>query len=267
MRGKYGLFAVIAIAAIVAFLADSCDNGSTKKKNKDPSSHTKQLKGGTTYAENGKDFLPDSPYAYELKSEFNSSTAKLTWYGKNQGGGAAYKAEWHNSGHYRGKTGYFWDQGKPYTAYKDISCGFNFKKTGKGNDFAGGYSYIGIHGWSRNPSVEFYIVENSFHDIKYPNNVEYKNEYTMDGALYKVYKGPGETDKPDMDGEKLPFMQIFCIRQKQRTDGTVSVTKHFQKWEQLNLGLGDNMYEAMFMVEVKDGSGSLDFTWLEFSQK
>ena len=51
-----------------------------------------------------------------------------------------------------------------------------------------------------------------------------------------------------------------------RQCGTYSVTEHFKKWQGLNLILG-NMYECKFLVEAGGGTGSVDLTYLKFSQE
>ena len=51
-----------------------------------------------------------------------------------------------------------WNSTKTYSQLGTISADFAFTKTGS----AGGYSYIGIYGWSENPLHEYYIVEDWF---------------------------------------------------------------------------------------------------------
>ena len=202
---------------------------------------------------------------------------KLSWYGADKGGGAAFKAEWANPNDYLGRVGYYWGNGQAYTAYKNIYVDFNYKgkKTGSG----GNYSYIGIYGWARNPSasnndrklIEYYIIDDWFGSGQLGTNTtggSKVGEYTLDGGTYYVITNIRQ-NKPSIDGDKT-FTQYFSIRQgmgsSARQCGTYSVTEHFKKWEGLNLILG-NMYESKFLVEAGGGTGSVDLTYLKFSQE
>ncbi|MDR2923866.1 MAG: glycoside hydrolase family 11 protein [Treponema sp.] len=204
---------------------------------------------------------------------------KLTWYGPNQGGGMAFKAEWNNPNDFLGRIGYYWGNGGPYTQYKNMYADFNYTRSGRNT--AGDYSYIGIYGWARNPSaadpnerlIEYYIVEdwfgNQWQADTSPMGIgttggSVVGSYTLDGATYSVIKNVRE-NKPSIDGTKT-FTQYFSIRQTLRKTGTISITGHFKKWDELGMKLG-NMYEAKFLVEAGGGTGWLDFTYLRFSQE
>jgi len=269
----------------------------------DPCKQTTQLTGGQTLLTYtaGNASLSGSPYGYETWdfAQGGGSTNQFKWYGKDQGGGGAYKADW--TAYFLARLGYYWGNGGPYTQYKNIYVDYNYKKTGSGS---GGF--IGVYGWSRNPSaakdieklIEYYIVEDWFWDgqlgtsniyQKYTqakitekgltlnsslgeytqsgSDVTFGKEqgsFTVDGATYKVYTTT-RLKEPSIDGDKT-FIQIFSVRQgAKRTTGTISVTKHLQKMnEYVTLG---NMYEAKFKVETFGGTGSLDLTYLYLSQE
>jgi hypothetical protein len=155
--------------------------------------------------------------------------------------------------------GWFWDEGKSYTNYGDLKCDYAFTKTGNGGDF----SYIGIYGWSKNPLKEYYIVEDRFGgQLGTPYGCSYKGEFTVDGAVYKIYVGT-RNNQPSITGNAT-FPQIFSVRQGARQSGTISITEHFKKWEELGIGLGSNMYEAKFKVEVGGGTGQFDASLIKF---
>jgi endo-1,4-beta-xylanase len=202
---------------------------------------------------------------------------KLSWYGADKGGGAAFKAEWANPNDYLGRVGFYWGNGSAYTTYKNIYVDFNYKGKKSGN--GGNYSYIGIYGWARNPSasnndrklIEYYIIDDWFGSGQLGTNTtggSKVGEYTLDGGTYHVITNIRQ-NKPSIDGDKT-FTQYFSIRQgmgaNARQCGTYSVTEHFKKWEALNLILG-NMYECKFLVEAGGGTGSVDLTYLKFSQE
>jgi Glycosyl hydrolases family 11. len=47
----------------------------------------------------------------------------------------------------------------------------------------GGYNYIGIYGWTVDPLVEYYIVDDWFSNGRLWSK---KGEFTVDGATYEV---------------------------------------------------------------------------------
>jgi len=211
--------------------------------------------------------LPDSPYGYEMWSASGTNN-KLIWYGADDRGGAAFRAEWNNANVFLGRVGYFWNQGRPYTYYKNIFCDFSFTRSANGT--GGGTSYIGIYGWSRNPLIEWYIVEDWFGSgVIGPSRIgggaSKKGEFTVDGAVYFIYQAT-RVNQPSIDGTAT-FQQYFSVRQTSRQEGTISITEHFKEWEKVGMALGTNMYEAKFLVEAGGGTGWIDLTYLSFSQK
>lgn len=251
----------VMVTGVFVFLIMVMVNAPLNAQILDPTTQTEQLTGGRTFTGNssGNRNLPGSPYGYEIWSSTNNRNTKLIWYGPDQGGGGAFRSEWNNSGNFLGRVGYFWNEGKPYTAYGNLYCGFNFTKGGSD----GGFSYLGIYGWSRNPLIEYYIVEDWFSRGQLvPYGGSYKGEFTVDGSVYKIYVAT-RTRQPSIDGTAT-FQQYFSVRQDKRQAGTVSITEHFKKWEELGMRLGTNMYEAKFKVEVGGGNGWFDMTWLQF---
>jgi endo-1,4-beta-xylanase len=242
----------------------------------DPASQTTALTGGTTFSGNssGNRSLPGSPYGYEIYVESGKSvTNSLTWYGPNQGGGAAFKASWSASGtaNYIARIGYFWGNGRAYSSYGNLFCAYNFTRSANGT--GGSWSYIGIYGWSRNPLVEYYIVEDWYGNgiVGLPtisggaSGAVKKGEFTVDGAVYFIYEAT-RTNQPSIDGTRS-FKQFFSVRQSRRQAGVISITEHFKKWDELGMKLGNNMYEAKFKVEVGGGNGWFDSTFLTFQRK
>jgi len=238
------------------------------------------VKGMTFTANtNGNARLIGSPhYGYEMWTQGGNNN-KLIWFGPDQRGGAAFRAEWNNPNDFLGRVGYFWGNGGQYTEYKNIYADFEFTRSGRGT--AGNYSYIGIYGWARNPGaakdeeklIEYYIVEDWFGNQWQSDTTPITTNttggsvvgsFTMDGAVYDVVKNV-RNRQPSIDGTKT-FTQYFSIRKTPRKSGTISVTEHFKQWESMGLRLG-NMYEAKFLVEAGGGTGWLEFSYLTFSQE
>jgi len=166
----------------------------------------------------------------------------------------AFKATWNNSGDYLARMGLAFDETKTFDQYGTIGADLSFTKTGS----AGGYSFIGIYGWSNNPLVEYYIVDNSFgNGPATPYATQQRGTFNVDGATYKVYSGT-KTNQPSIHGT-ANFQQFFSVRQTPRQCGHISISEHFKTWASMGMNLG-KMYEARILVEAGGGSGSVNFT-------
>jgi len=230
-------------------------------------------KGKTyTYTKNsgGNKDLPGSPYGYEMWTNGGNNN-KLIWYGPDQKGGAAFRAEWNNPNDFLGRVGLFWGNGGKYASYGNLFCDYEYTRSGRST--AGGYSFIGIYGWSRNPLIEYYIVEDWFGNQMQSDTGPMgagttqgtvQGNFTVDGSNYIIYKST-RNNAPSIDGNKT-FTQYFSVRQSPRKSGTISITEHFKKWEELGLNLG-NMYECKFLVEAGGGTGWFDASYLTFRKE
>jgi hypothetical protein len=181
----------------------------------------------------------------------------------NQGSGTmttfstpAFSAAWNNSGDYLGRLGFEWgNSGKPFDQYGTITAGFTFKKNGSG----GGFSYIGIYGWSNNPCVEYYILDDSYGQMPFtPYNSSQKGSPTMiDGENYKFYSNSTNGTGGSRCNQSS-WSQFWSIRQRARQCGTITVSEHFRAWAAAGMTLG-NLLEVKILVETGGGSGSVDF--------
>jgi len=168
--------------------------------------------------------------------------------------GGAFKATWNNSGDYLARSGLQWNETQTFDKYGTIGADLAFTKTGS----AGSYSFIGIYGWSNDPLVEYYIVENSFgNGPATPYATTQRGTFNLDGATYRIYTGT-KTNQPSIHGTAT-FLQVFSVRQTPRQCGHVSISDHFKQWQGMGINLG-KMYEARILVEAGGGSGSATFT-------
>jgi hypothetical protein len=204
------------------------------------------LSGGTAHC-SSNDSGKAGSYSWSIWS--SGSGGCITPYGV----GAAFKATWNNAGDFLAREGFQWDETKTYDQYGTISADYAYTKTGS----AGGYSYIGIYGWSNNPLIEFYIVDDWYGSGPPTAGGALKGSFDVDGGTYKIYTHT-QTNQPSIHG-MATFVQFFSIRQTPRQCGHISVTEHFKKWAGLAMTLG-KMYEAKLLVEAGGGSGSIDFT-------
>lgn len=205
---------------------------------------------------------PLSGGSAHCSSNLSGSVNGLTWtiWSSGSGGclytygvGGAFKATWNNSGDFLSRVGLQWNETKTYDQYGTISADFAYTKTGT----AGGYSYIGMYGWSNNPLVEYYIVEDWFGNGPPTGGGTLKGTFNVDGGTYKVYTHT-QTNQPSIHGTAT-FPQYFSVRQTARQCGHISLTEHFKQWASMGLNLG-KMYEAKILIEAGGGVGSIDFT-------
>ena len=264
--GKHLVLTGIIVSLVCCLLAACSYSEKKKARVESPGKQVTELNDGWVFTGNseGNKSLPGSPYGYEMWSQTGDDT-RLIWYGPDQRGGAAFRAEWNNAHIFLGRVGYFWNQGRPYTHYGNVFCDFEFERSENGT--GGGTSYIGIYGWSRNPLIEWYIVEDWFgYGIIGPSRMgggaTKKGEFIVDGETYFIYEAT-RVNQPSIDGTST-FQQYFSVRQARRQNGTISITDHFREWERIGMKLGTNMYEAKFLVEAGGGTGWIDTTYLSF---
>ena len=149
----------------------------------------------------------------------------------------------------------------------DAWCSYatmDYTKSGNGG---GSYSYIGIYGWTKNPLIEYYIVDDSFT----PSGggmfwqASNKGTYTVDGVTYTLKVGQ-RNNAPSIEGDGKNFQQVFAVRSSYTTCGHINVTEHFKNWEKLGVKLG-GIYDCKILCEVGGGSGSIEYTCASMSWK
>ena len=186
------------------------------------------------------------------------------WSSGNQGclttyanAGAAFSATWNNSGDFLAHVGLQWNATQTYAQLGTISADFAETRTGTG----GGYSYIGIYGWSISPCVEYYIVEDSFNAMPVNPGSDTNNKGTadIDGGTYILYSRPMTGTGTSKCSGVSSWMQFYSVRKTARQCGQKSISQHFEAWKNAGMTLG-KMDQATILVEVGGGSGSIDFT-------
>ena len=167
------------------------------------------------------------------------------------GTSAAFSANWNNSGDFLARVGLNLGSNKTYDQFGTFAVDFAETKSGTG----GGYSSIGVYGWSVSPLVEFYVTEDSYNGQS--SSGTKKGTFTIDGeGTYNVYERM-QNNQPSIQGN-ASFPQFISIRTTARTCGHISLTKHFDAWKSFGMTLG-KMEEAKVLVEAGGGSGKIDF--------
>ena len=168
----------------------------------------------------------------------------------------AFRATWGpNSGDVLARFGLdLGTSGLTYDQYGPITAEFAETKSGTG----GGYSYIGIYGFTIDPCVEFYIVEDSYSAMPFePYSTSKKGTVTIDGASYGLYSG-SMTSTGSSACRGSSWRLFYSVRQTARTCGQISITQHFDAWKAAGMNLG-NLALVQILAEVGGGTGSIDF--------
>ena len=193
-----------------------------------------------------------SPYHYEIW--YQGGNNSMTSYDNG-----TFKASWSGTNDFLARVGFKYDEKSTYEEVGPIDAYFKWNKSGS----AGGYNYIGIYGWTVDPLVEYYIVDDWYNK---PGSYlgQKKGEITVDGDTYDIHENT-RVQQPSIKGTST-FPQFFSVRRNSRSCGHIDITAHFKKWESLGMKMG-KMYEAKVLVEAGGGSGSFDVTYFKMTDK
>ena len=214
---------------------------------------------GSGKVDNGRDNqsatgkVGNSPYHYEIW--YQGGNNSMTSYDNG-----TFTAKWSGTNDFLARVGFKYNEDKSHEDLGPIDAYFNWKKSGN----AGGYNYIGIYGWTVDPLVEYYIVDDWFSEPG-PNLLgQKKGEFTVDGATYEIYQNQ-RNNAPSIKGNAT-FPQYFSKRKGARSCGHIDISAHFKKWESLGMKMG-KMYEAKVLVEAGGGSGTFDVNYFKMTDK
>jgi len=114
-----------------------------------------------------------------------------------------------------------------------------------------GNSYLCIYGWTREPLVEYYVVQ-SWGNWR-PPGAEAIATVGIGDSTYDIYK-TRRINQPSIDGTQT-FDQYWSVRKGKRTEDTICLTDHFKAWQEAGLELG-RLYEVALTVEGYQSSGT-----------
>jgi len=217
----------------------------------DPMGHEGASK--TTQGQNNSSVtgnIGSTGYHYEIW--YQGGNNSMTYYDNG-----TYKASWSGTNDFLARVGLKYDETKTHQQIGQIDAYFKWTKSGN----AGGYNYIGIYGWTVDPLVEYYIVDDWYNK---PGAYlgQKKGEFTVDGDVYEIFQNT-RVQQPSIKGTST-FPQFFSVRRSARSCGHIDITAHFEKWESLGMKMG-KMYEAKILVEAGGGSGSFDVTYFKMT--
>jgi hypothetical protein len=215
----------------------------------DPDCNAQMPSGGQQRSGNGTG--GQGNLAWEIWS--NTTQGELTTYSV-----PAFIASWNNAGGYLGRLGYEWgrfgDTPVPHTQRGTITAQFVSRKSGS----AGGYSYVGMYGWTTNPCVEWYVVDDSYNNMPInPGNTTNEGERQIDGGTYIMYTRPTTGTGGTRCSGVTNWMQYYSVRRTARACGVISLTEHFNAWQSLGMNMSGQLLEAKIIVEVGGGVGNV----------
>jgi hypothetical protein len=159
-------------------------------------------------------------------------------------GGGKFTCSWSNINNALFRIGKKWDCTKTWQQLPKIKFLYEVEYRPNGN------SYLCVYGWTREPLIEYYIV-NSWGTWRPPGGNPI-GQVKIDSATYDVYVTE-RVNQPSIDGTRT-FKQYWSVNRAKKVKGTISVTRHFDEWTKMGLRLG-KMYEASLTVEGYQSSG------------
>jgi len=108
-------------------------------------------------------------------------------------------------------------------------------------------SYLALYGWSTDPLVEYYVVDNWGREFTPPgDDARALGTVETDGGTYRIYRTQ-RVDKPSIRGIAT-FDQFWSVRTTRRrvgSDRKITFANHVAAWRRHGLELGSLDYQVM----------------------
>ena len=228
---------------------------------------------GTNVNGNSVGKISGTPWGFE--QWYQGGTNSMTYYSNG-----TFKATWSGSSDYLARVGFQYTTDANDISHmidhktKHLAVDYKYTKTSQN----AAYGYIGVYGWTRQPDVEYYIVDDWYSQPSEDYIGPKFGEITVDGGTYTIHAFIRDGE-PSKMGDATTFLQIFSVRKTARQCGHIDISAHFNKWEELFHGQTENLptskkgrkdyqvgfgklMEVMLMNEAGGGaSGSVDYTY------
>ncbi len=182
-------------------------------------------------------------YNFELWKDNGDTAMSLN-------GGGTFSCNWGNIGNALFRTGIKYNPEVGMNNLGELSLDYGCTYQPRGN------SYLCVYGWMKLDLIEYYIIEN-WNSFKPPGGGgRHKGTVEIDGGVYDIYESD-RINQPSIIGNTT-FKQYWSVRQERRTSGTVSISKHFEAWEECGLKLGKVMNEVALCIEGFRSQGIAD---------
>src|SRR5579863_7934469 len=178
-------------------------------------------------------------YYYQMWSNGQGSACVNVGSGGNQ-----YSTNWSGIGDFVAGVG--WQPGSNQTVSFSGSM-----------SASGGTALASLYGWSTNPLVEYYVIEDDQGGS--PALGTFMGTTTSDGATYNLYEHQ-QVNQPCITGNSCTFEQYLAIRQGNTTDGTITFQNFVNAWASHGMNLGSMNYQILATEAWGGGSGSSNFT-------
>ena len=173
LRFMAGLAAVMCLAGVMSSCGNSGGDSSSKKTaDSSKSESNEKTQDGKVFMENTTG--TSDGYSYELWKDKGDTKMTITE-------GGTFSCEWSNINNALFRRGQKFDCTKTYKDLGNITIKYGVDYQPNGN------SYMCVYGWTRDPLVEYYIVE-TWGSWRPPGAPEALGTVTVDGATYDVYK-------------------------------------------------------------------------------
>lgn len=118
----------------------------------------------------------------------------------------------------------------------------------------GSNGYLSLYGWSTNPLVEYYVVDNWGSFTPPGSGATFMGTVSSDGGTYNIYRTQ-RVNAPSIISQSSTFYQYWSVRTAKRSTGTnntITFSNHVNAWRSHGMNLGTMNYQII----ASEGYGS-----------